>query len=286
MRRVAKQSNGIRKPRRKVPAARLEQFVEEAVEAHRSKQEILDRKFGDIVRSRVTYRGRPDDDLIPDQVEKSLPIDSVKEELEWRLREISYPFPFPKNRKTTHTINDYIQKRGIMGIVAGPVILDLARSVWTLAEIRGLRERLHKEKKSAYMHPMTFHRSMIRQIAAHLEAIDLLTTNFQVPHGWIAEYRHDILRALLKEAVILRPELQRQLRISAEAKAVDITTQVQLFKAIDQELRKNGISSSKFASHLTAVICSSLSSILDGKLKPSPDTIRLHHGRSKVINEG
>jgi hypothetical protein len=265
-----------------MPDAQLKQvkrFVAEAIQLSQKDRE-KDVRPGDPVSV-----GPPwpyvSDDKIGTRVSKELasPEESQKQ-LIARLEAFRYPYeawrPHGEVSQGVGTFYSHVKSLGLLDFLITPPFLWDVRSVWWSRRYHDIELEQRLDKKSQYGYPVAFHREMMLAIAAHLARICKIAKKRQVPTDWFKGHYDESLRLLLKETAVSYPQWQLSTkpvgRIRPRSFGVD--SQLQIFDAITEELKRRNTRNNKLAYELTALICSPQSSVRTRILEPNPETVR------------
>ena len=257
---------------------RVKQFVEEGIQLSQK-----DRNKN-VHPADPVHEGLPwpySDDRIAPRVSKELssPEESRKQ-LIARLEAFRYPYeawrPHGEVSQGGATFYSHVETLGLLDFLITPPFLWDVRHVWWFRRYDDIELEQRQEKKSQYGYPVAFHREMMFAIAAHLTRICKIAKKHQVPRDWFKAHYDESLRLLLKETAVSYPEwllwTKPVGRIRPRSFGVD--SQLQIFDAITEELKRRNTRNNKLAYELTALICSPQSCVVTRILEPNPETVR------------
>jgi hypothetical protein len=191
-----------------------------------------------------------------------------------RLKRFQYPYP--QGNKSRKTFYRHLKDAGLLDVLLNlPLIFEI-QSEWFFRRYYDLERKSFDRHQSQHGHPMAFHREMMHDLADHLDRVSEIPRSHRVPKTWFIPYRKVVQQQLLREASICYPELLRDFTQAADIRPRQRKgeREASLFQAIESAFAEKGTINHKLAQQLTALICSPPDCIRNGKLDPSPETIR------------
>lgn len=211
-----------------------------------------------------------------------------KKEIDWRLKQIEYPFP--EGNRNHKTFYQHVESLGLLGALRIPPLLSQIRNVWWFQRDYAAELELWRRGESPYGLPLEFHRKAMFECAAHLHRLDTLALEYKIhqkrwsrsanrPRGqWFDEYRKATLNEILREAAVYYPQLlwpgQPKPARQIHPVSLEVDMRLELYKALVAEFARRKQPNRKLAIQLTALFCSSAQDIRDHKLVPTPEDVR------------
>lgn len=197
-----------------------------------------------------------------------------QQELEWRLKQI--PYPYFERTKSGKTFYQHVRTLNLLNILKSPPLLGVIRRVWWFQRYYEGEIDLRRDKKSEYGYPLEFHRKVIFACSSHWHELRTLAEAHAVRKEWFEDYRRAILQEILREAAIYYPQLLEDYSpaLQIRPRSFKIHNQLQLYDAIETAFAEKRVTNHKLGQQLTALICSNHKDIARGSLNPTPQNVR------------
>ena len=118
-------------------------------------------------------------------------------QIKWRLRQVSYPFP--NDRNSRKTLYQHLKQRGLLRLLISSPLVDEIVGIWFNQRYDDVQKEMSDNEKLNRGSRRSFHRRMLKEFCGHLIRIDELLAANNVPAGWQDDYRKQALKVVLQE---------------------------------------------------------------------------------------